>query len=271
MSASRQFFIRLAVIVSVWYAGLVFLPQMAGTCLDGDCDFSPGEIVVSVAVPLAVITLPVLIEMLWYKKSLTQALSDIGLTRLSWGGIRIAALYLLPLLAFYPLFSLLSNTPLTTQANWQWLLLNVVIVNGLAEEIMMRGFVFRHIREGRPFWRAAALSTIYFAAYHVVLIFTAGPLIGVIAVIIAIPAGLLTAYVYERGNNTIWGSALFHAVYNAPAIVLVFPADVQLIANSLYLVLGIIVSTLLLASAYRAGYGRSEARAIRQPGIVGNT
>jgi membrane protease YdiL (CAAX protease family) len=188
---------------------------------------------VSLAIPLAIIALPILLEMLLYRKNLSQALSDVGLTRFNGTGIRIAALYLLPLLAFYPLLALLTNTPLTMQPNWPWLLLNVVLVNGLAEEIMMRGFVFRHIRESRLFWRAAALATVYFAAYHVVLVFTAGLLIGIFAIIIAIPAGLLTAYVYERGDNTIWGPALFHAAYNAPALILVFPSSVQPVASSL--------------------------------------
>jgi membrane protease YdiL (CAAX protease family) len=267
---SRQFFITLAIIVIVWYLALAYLPQLAGTCLDGECGFSPGEIILSFAIPLAVIALPVLLEMRLYGKNLSQAVSDIGLTRFSWTGIRSAALYLLPLAFFFPLFSLLTNTPLSTQNNWQWLILNVVLVNGFAEEIMMRGFVFRHLREGRPFWRAAVLSTVYFAAYHVVLIFTAGPLIGIIAVVIAIPAGLLTAYIYERGHNTIWGSALFHALFNLPTFVLSLPPDVQPIASSLYLVVGILVSTLVLVRAYQAGYGRAEAKAIRQPAIVGS-
>lgn len=265
MSTSRQFFIRLAIIVIVWYLGLSYLPQIVGTCFDGECGFSIGEIIVSLAIPLLFVAMPVALEMVLYQKGLSKALSDIGLTRFSWGGIRIAAIYLLPLLVFFPLFALLTNTPLATQPNWQWLILNVLLVNGLAEEIMMRGFVFRHLREGRPFWRAAALSTVYFAAYHVVLIFTAGPLIGIIAVVIAIPAGLLTAYIYERGSNTIWGSALFHALYNGPAFVFAFSTEVQPIASSLYLVVGILVSTLLLVRAYRAGYGRMGAQAIQQP------
>jgi membrane protease YdiL (CAAX protease family) len=260
---SRQFFIKLAVIVTIWYLCLVYLPQLVGTCLDGNCGFTGGEIVLSLAIPLAIIALSALLDVPLYGKTPVQALRDTGLTRFSWTGIRSAALYLLPLLAFYPLFSLLTNTPLAAQPNWQWLLLNVILINGLAEEIMMRGFVFRHLREGRTFWRAAVIAMLYFAAYHIVLIFTAGPLIGIIAVIIAIPAGLLTAYVYERGDNTVWGPGLFHAVYNAPALLLVFPADMQPAANSLYLLLGIVVSTLVLVRAYRAGYGRGEAAAMR--------
>ena len=263
LTTSKQLFVRLALIVIVWYLGLAFLPQIAGTCLDGDCGFTGGEIILSLAIPVAIIAVSALLDKWLDGKTVAQALSDTGLTRFSPTGIRVAALYLLPLLAFYPLFSLITNTPLSVQPNWPWLFLNVVLVNGLAEEIMMRGFVFRHLREGRPFWRAAVLSTMYFAAYHVVLIFTAGPLIGIIAVIIAIPAGLLTSYVYEKGDNTIWGNALFHATYNAPALLLVFPADVQAAASALYLLLGIAVSSLVLISAYRAGYGRGTSYTTR--------
>ena len=269
-TSKHRLFIRLAVIVVIWYLALAFLPQVVGTCFDGDCGFTVGEIVASFVVPLAIIVLPVPLEMVLYGKTLFQTLSDIGLTRFSWTGIRIVAICLLPLLLFFPLFAVLTNTPLATQTHWQWLIINVLLVNGLAEEIMMRGFVFRHLREGRSFWRAAALSSVYFAAYHLVLIFTAGPLIGVIAVVVAIPAGLLTAYVYERGSNTIWGSALFHALYNAPAFVFSFATDVQPIASSLYLVLGIVVSTLVLVRAYRAGYAQTEAQAVHQPVVVGS-
>jgi membrane protease YdiL (CAAX protease family) len=88
--------------------------------------------------------------------------------------------------------------------------------------------------------------------------------------VIAIPAGFLTAYIYERGNNTIWGSALFHSLYNAPAFVFAFLPEVQPIASSLYLVVGILVSTLVLVRAYRAGYGRTEAQAFRQQASVGS-
>jgi membrane protease YdiL (CAAX protease family) len=185
-------------------------------------------------------------------------------TRFERTGVRVAAIYLLPLLAFYPIFSLVTNTPLALQPGWQWRVLSALVVNGLVEETMMRGFVFRHLREGRPFWRAAALSTVYFAGYHLPLIFSAGLTVGIISVVIAIPTGLLTAYSYERGNNTIWGPALLHAVYNGLAFVFIFPAETQPIATSLYLLIGILVSSILLVVAYRSGYGRVATQSLRQ-------
>ena len=261
----KQDFIRLAVIVIVWYLGLTFLPQITGTCMDGDCGFTAGEIIVSVAIPLAFFLVPIALEMTLYQKSLRLALSEIGLTRFSWRGIRMASIYLLPLLIFFPLFALLTNSPLELKPNWAWFLVSALLNNGLAEETMMRGFVFRHLREGRGFWRGAALSMLYFAGYHLPLILTEGALIGIISVIVAIPIGFLTAYIYERGRNSVWGSVLLHTVNNALAFIFVFPAATQPVASSLYLMLGIVVSILMLAYAYRTGYGRSEARAVRVP------
>jgi membrane protease YdiL (CAAX protease family) len=257
MTTLKHFFLKMAVIVTVWYLGLTYLPQIIGTCVDGECGFSAVEIVVSYAIPLAFMVIPIGLEMLLYRKGFAQALNDIGITRFRWTGIRIAAVYVLPLALFFPLLALTTNSPLTLQANWQWRFLNILIVNGLAEEIMMRGFVFRHMREGRSFWHAAALSTAYFAAYHLPLVFSAGVVVGVIGVISAVPLGFLTAYSYERGGSTIWGPAVLHAANNALVMLFALRAEVQPAASALYILLGIVVSTLMLLQVYRAGYERT--------------
>jgi membrane protease YdiL (CAAX protease family) len=164
MISTKQDFIRLAVIVIVFYLGLTYLPQMLGTCMDGVCGFSLGEILISFAIPLAFIALPIMLEMLWYRKGLAQALSDIGITRVGGKGIRIALAYMVPLLLFFPVISLLANSPIAIRSNAVWLVINIILVNGFAEEILMRGYVFRHLREGRSFWRAATYATLFFAA-----------------------------------------------------------------------------------------------------------
>jgi hypothetical protein len=73
-------------------------------------------------------------DMVLYKKQLSKALSDIGITRFNWTGIRITAVFLLPLLIFFPLFALLTNSPLTIRSNWHWFVLSAMLNNGLAEE-----------------------------------------------------------------------------------------------------------------------------------------
>lgn len=264
MSTTQKFFIGLAILVIGFYLGLTYLPPIVGTCMDGVCGFSTGEIVVSFALPLTFIALPIVLEMVFYRKGLSQALNDIGITRFSWTGIRFAVIYALPLAALFPILSLLTNSPVTMRPNWEWLLVNIILVNGFAEEIMMRGFVFRHVRKGRPFWRAAMLSTLYFAGYHLPIILSSGLVIGIMAVIIAIPLGFLTAYIYERDNNTIWGPGLLHVINNGLVMLLVFPNDVQPIASSLYMLLGIAVSILMLVQAYRSGYGRVAERTLTE-------
>src|SRR5690348_16729671 len=66
MLTTRQDFIRLAITVIVWYLGLTYLPQITGTCTDGDCGGTAGEILVSVAIPLAFFLVPIALEMTLY-------------------------------------------------------------------------------------------------------------------------------------------------------------------------------------------------------------
>jgi membrane protease YdiL (CAAX protease family) len=171
-----------------------------------------------------------------------------------------AAIYLLPLVLFFPVFSLVTGQIPSLAPGWPWLALSALLINGLVEEPMMRGFVFRHCREHRTFWRAAVLATAYFAAYHSVLILTDGFLVGVIGVVLAIPIGLLTAYAYEAGDHTVWGPVLLHAGTNALAFIIRFPSDVQPIATSLYLVVGVISAAAVIVWVFRSGFRGHESR-----------
>lgn len=265
MNTSRRIIIVLTIIVIAWYLGLSNLAQIMGTCLDGACGLSTGEVVVSLAIPLAFFALPMMLEVILYRKRLPAALSNIGLTRFSLTGVRLAAIILTLLIAFFSPFSPLTQSPLSLQLTWLWLLLSVMLNNGLAEETVMRRFVFRHLCEGRPFWRAATLSTLCFAGYHLPLIFTTGPMIGIIGVALAIPTGFVTAYIYERGNNTLWGTALFHTVYNSLILVVAFATQLQPVPISLYLASAIAMAIILVTWAYRhQHYERREARAIHE-------
>ena len=258
MWASRNLFLTLTLLVVVWYLAGNLLPEWLGTCLDGECGFSPAEVGVSLLIPFGLVAIPIGAEMVLFKKGFAQALSDIGLTRFNPTALPIALLYLLPLIAFYPLFSLSTGNQLVLQPHWEWRLLGAVLNNGLSEETMMRGFVFRHVHEGRTFWRAAVLSTVYFAGYHLALIFILGPLIGLVSTLAAIPTGLFTAYLYERGEQTLWGPYLMHIGTNGLVFIFAFAPEIQPIAASLYLLIGIISSLSIVVWAYRSGFGRAR-------------
>ncbi len=178
----------------------------------------------SIALPLAFFGLPVVLERALFGTGPSVALSDLGFRRPQGRGLLLAGLFVLPLAAYYPVLGVATGAPLALQPAWGWRLLGVALNNGLAEETMMRGFVFRHLREGRTFWSAAALTTAYFAAYHVPLVFTQGPAIGVAGIVLAVPVGFVTALLYERGGNTVWGPVLMHVVNNGLVMLVVPPA-----------------------------------------------
>ncbi len=94
-----------------------------------------------------------------------------------------------------------------------------VVAQGIAEEVIFRGFVFGRLRTGRSFIRAATLSAVVFAVVHLSNFlhgFSAQVIIGVItstlfAFVLAYPAALL----FERSGQTIWPFAITHVLIDS--------------------------------------------------------
>jgi membrane protease YdiL (CAAX protease family) len=250
MNASRRLFTTLALVLIVWYLFTTLPPKFVNTCLGGSCS-SALDIAMTVLLPLLAIAVTVVAEMGLFKETLPQALRILGIGRPDGGALRLALLLLLPVIAFFPIFSLLSGMPLALNANWPWIVLAVILYNGINEELMFRGLIFRRLREGRTFRRAAALSAIYFAAAHIPLLLILGPVLGVIAIVLSVPAAIPTAYLFERGRNTIWGGALLHAVMDAIPSIVVISATVSSAALSLYLLVSLAVSVVFAVLVYR--------------------
>jgi membrane protease YdiL (CAAX protease family) len=244
--AGRRSHVALAAGVTVFYLGLTYLPPFLSAV-------GAGAIVASFGPPLAFLILIVRLEMVLFSKGASRAASDIGLSRFSRSGMLIGATYLTPLIALFPVISLLTGASLALDPGWRWTLARVVLVNGLTEEVAMRGFVFRHLRESRRFWPAAGLSTLYFAAYHLPLILTEGVVVGLLGVVVAIPLGFLTALVYERGHQTVWGPGLTHAATNGLVMMITLPAHLQPAVSAIYLALATSVSSIIVLSARRSG------------------
>lgn len=258
--SSARHFASLSALLVVWFCGLSYLPPLVGTCFDGTCGFTPREVAISIAVPLAFFLLPIALEVVLFRKSLGRALSDLGLTRLNPRGLGVAALILVPLCSVFPVFSAATGAPLSLRPGWPLMVLGVMLNNGLAEETMMRGFVFRHLRRGRTFWRAAGLSTAFFAAYHLPILVVAGPAIGLGAVLLAVPTGYVTAWLYERGENTVWGPVLMHVVHNALVMVLMVGPERQQTATLVYLGVSISTGLVLVVALLRSEAKRGVTR-----------
>lgn len=131
------------------------------------------------------------------------------------------------------------------QPEWLPLLIGVVLVNGVTEEAIHRGFVFGHLRHGRSFMAAATLSAAIFAAQHLYVIVTSGWAIGLASVLLAALLSYPLAFVFERGGNSIVAPAILHTSSNAPVLIFGLPdglttavllAHMGVVLVSLYLV-----------------------------------
>jgi len=94
-----------------------------------------------------------------------------------------------------------------------------VIAQGIAEEVIFRGFVFARLRAGRSFFHTATLSAVVFALVHLSNFlngFSAEVVAGVVtstffAFLLAYPSALL----FERAGNAIWPFAITHVLIDS--------------------------------------------------------
>ncbi len=115
------------------------------------------------------------------------------------------------LIACLPLVFRLAGADFVLPNNWIVLVLGIVLLNGIAEETIYRGYLFRRLREGRTFHSAVLIGIALHTLAHVPLIAAAGIAVGLAGIVVAALAFPAMAYLYERGSNTIWAPAVLHA------------------------------------------------------------
>jgi len=120
-----------------------------------------------------------------------------------------------------PLLAVLTNVELELRANAAWLALGILAQGGVAEEVLFRGFMYRHLRQTRSFWRAATLSAVPFAAAHVALLWSLDLSVALLALAMAIAWSFPLACLFDRAGNSIWPGAILHAVMQGGIKILV--------------------------------------------------
>jgi membrane protease YdiL (CAAX protease family) len=146
-----------------------------------------------------------------------------GLGRPGVPALAAAAAIALLVLSVYPLTAALTGDTVVLRPDWPWLLLGVFAVHGLAEELLWRGFVFRRLREGRSFWPAVWWSMPFIAAAHVPIVLTAGPVVGLGAMLVAAVTSVPLSRLYEWGGRTLWAPALVHTAIDSFKVVQIPP------------------------------------------------
>lgn len=138
--------------------------------------------------------------------------------------VLVAGLVSLPMWLFPPIYGRLVSSAPPLVSNWPEVLLGVILLNGVAEEVIHRGFIFGHLRETRPFRLAATMSGAVFAAQHAYLLFTLGPLAGLASMAVAMAVAFPLAFLYEEGGNSVGAPLILHTSSNAPMLVFAVPA-----------------------------------------------
>lgn len=189
-------------------------------------------------------------ERLLFSRSWRQAGQSVGFAPARLSAVGVALLVSLPMWLFLPLLAWLQNRPIQLQPDWPALLLGVILVNGLTEEVLHRGFVFGHLQQVYSFNRAATLSALLFAGQHLYLIFSIGWVSGLASVVLAALLTFPWAYIFARGGNSLGGPAILHTSSNAPMLILALPPS--FVASVLVPYMGVVlVSIYLVFVLYR--------------------
>jgi membrane protease YdiL (CAAX protease family) len=171
-----------------------------------------------------VLGLAVLAEVRLTRASVGESLRVLGLAAPSGGALLAGAALSALLLTCLPLLGTLAGVRLELRDHAAWLALGMFAQGGIAEETLFRGFMYRHLRASRTFWRAAGLSALPFAAAHVPLFWSLDAGVALLALGMAIAWSFPLAWLFDRAGGSIWPGAILHAAMQSGIKVL---ADVD--------------------------------------------
>jgi len=154
----------------------------------------------------------------------------------------------LPMWLFLPMYVRLIDAPSSLNPGWLPILLGVILVNGMAEEVIHRAFIFGHLRETRPFRASATISAVIFGGQHLYLLLTIGTLAGMASVVLAVALAFPLAFLYERGGNSLCPPAILHTSSNAPMMLFVTP---EAASDVLLPHMAVVLASMYLSFAFR--------------------
>ena len=161
---------------------------------------------------------------------MSTALHSLGFVPTPRVAVFVAIVTSLPMWSLLSLFASIRGAVVHLRADWIEIVAGVVLVNGITEEVLHRGFVFGHLRRYRSFVTAATLSALLFVVQHLYIVVTNGWTIGGPSVVLAALIACPMAFAFERGGNSIVPPAILYASANAPALVFDLPDDLMAIA-----------------------------------------
>jgi membrane protease YdiL (CAAX protease family) len=180
---------------------------------------------------VTVLLMAVIVERILFGIGPPASLHALGFRRPERDAVRTTFFLCAALLAFYPLFSLGTTLPLGLADGWPILLIGLFLQGGIAEEVVFRGYLFRHMRRGRSFWRAAFLAALPFIAVHLLLFATLDFPLALAALVVSVSLSFPLAWLFDRSGGSVWPPAILHfTVQGSIKLVTVPKASSMLVA-----------------------------------------
>ena len=176
----------------------------------------------AIVVCICTVIVAIAVEMFMFKQSFLKSVLSLGFGKSSFRAILVSIFISGLLFCCYPLITFVTGYKFILPTDWLWLSIGVFALHGIAEEAAFRGFLFHHLRQGRSFIKAVWLSIFFFAIAHVPVMINQGIIIGGTATFLAIAISFPFAFLFEKGNNTIWAPAIIHFAVDTVIPILAF-------------------------------------------------
>ena len=112
------------------------------------------------------------------------------------------------------------TTCISLADNWQWNVIGLMFTGGIAEEMLFRGYLFGSLRKNMSFKKAVFISTICFALAHLVMFTYMDWPVALLSTILAVAISAPLAFLFERGNYTVWSPAIVHTAIRTIGLVI---------------------------------------------------
>lgn len=171
-------------------------------------------------VTFSVVAISLILLDKWHSgNSMPKCMRNLGLHSASLISLLPGIYISLALLLSYPLLSLLLGAELRLHEDWLLNLAGLCLTAGLAEEMLFRGFLFRHLREQMTYKKAALVSLLIFSAAHLVMFTYMEWSIAFTSTLLAVFMSVPLAYLFEHGDNTVWAPAMVHTTVRTIGLV----------------------------------------------------
>lgn len=203
--------------------------------------------IVNAAIVFAVVLITMLLLNKWFfEKKFKATTNEIGFKTTSIQKIVPGIIISVALLLMFPVLALLLDTKLSLAENWHLNAIGLFLTGGLAEEMVFRGYLFGSLRKQMSFKKATLVSTAIFSLAHLLLFTYFDWPIALMSTILAIGISLPFAFLFERGEDTVWSPALVHTTIRTIGMVVTTGEDKFTILASAWMLASLIIPFVIL-------------------------